>query len=488
MKTRNKTSRARLGTAIAALAFGLGTITTASPAFAAQPVPSTYRPTRQALLSVGEGQMINLPRSVVSVWTSNPEVADVFVNGPRQINLFGRAFGEATVIATGADGSVVYGAQVRVSQNISSVNEVLHAAMPDSNITVTTVGQMAVINGTVASPEDAAQAEMLVRSILNPGIKEGDAVRILPVNRLKTATPLQVMLKVRVAEVNRSLLKKVGVNLLTSDATSGFKFGLGQGSVGASSGPNSSPFQVNPLSTGGTTLGAAGKLLGLDISAALDLAQTDGLATTLAEPNLTALSGETASFLAGGEFPIPISQGNNAISIEYKQYGVGLAFTPIVLADGRISMRVRPEVSELSDAGAIKLDDFTVPSLITRRAETTVELGSGQSFMIAGLLQNRNRNNITTAPFLGDLPILGMLFRSTSYQRDETELVIIVTPYLVRPVSHQLAMPADGYRAPTDQQLNLEGQTFTGQSGARTPTAVPAIGSARPIPAPGFSQ
>ena len=225
-----------------------------------------------------------------------------------------------------------------------------------------------------------------------------------------------------------------------------------------------------------------GKLFGLDITGSLDLAQTDGLVTTLAEPNLTALSGETASFLAGGEFPVPIAQGNNAISVEYKQFGVGLAFTPIVLADGRISMRVRPEVSELSEAGSIKLNGFTVPSLTTRRAETTVELGSGQSFMLAGLLQNRNRNNIEKAPFLGDIPILGMLFRSTSYQRDETELVIVVTPYLVRPVSRQLAIPTDGYRAPTDAQINLEGQTFTGKTGAREPVAVPAAG----VAAPGF--
>jgi pilus assembly protein CpaC len=182
------------------------------------------------------------------------------------------------------------------------------------------------------------------------------------------------------------------------------------------------------------------------------------------------------------------------VTIEYKQYGVGLAFTPIVLADGRISMRVRPEVSELSNEGAVKLNDFIVPALTTRRAETTVELGSGQSFMIGGLLRNRNTNNIEKAPFLGDIPILGALFRSNSYRRDETELVIIVTPYLVRPVSNQLALPIDGYRAPDDVQRNFLGQTFMGKSGAVTPTAVavpapaaaPAVAPAGPAPAPGF--
>jgi pilus assembly protein CpaC len=489
MKNRNLISRARLGTAMMALALGLGTVGAAAPALAAQPGPGTYKPSRQLQLSVGEGQMVNLPRSVASVWTSNPEIADIYVNGARQINVYGKAFGEATVIATAADGSVVYGAAVMVSPNISNINQALHNAMPDSNISVTTLGQMAVINGTVASPQDAAQAESLVRSILNPGIKEGDALKILPVNRLKTATPLQVTLRVRIAEVNRTLLKKIGINLLTKDTTGGFNFGVLQGSgiwlpTAGETSAQAGAIIRNPM---GSTLSAAGKLFGLNITSSLDLAQNDGLVTTLAEPNLTALSGETASFLAGGEFPVPVAQGNSAISIEYKQFGVGLAFTPIVLADGRISMRVRPEVSELSEAGSVKLGGFVVPSLTTRRAETTVELGSGQSFMIAGLLQNRNRNNIEKAPFLGDLPILGLLFRSTSYQRDETELVIIVTPYLVRPVSHQLATPADGYRAPTDGQLNLEGQTFSGKTGDRTPTAVPAPVGGTPAAAPGFS-
>ena len=465
------TRRARLGTAMAALAVAVGSFGAATAATAAQPkayASGSYRPSTQVQLSVGEGQMINLPRSVASVWTSNPKAADVYVNTPRQINLFGKDAGEATVIATAADGSVVYGANVRVSQNISSVNAVLREAMPDSSIRVTTVGQVAVINGTVASPEDAAQAQSIVRMMLNPGIAEGGALNIVPINRLKTATPLQVTLKVRIAEMNRTLLKAIGVNLFSTDSTSGFRFGIGQGDSKATSG-DSTPFVVGALATGGTTLGGIGKLLGLKLDAAVDLAEKDGLVSILAEPNLTALSGETASFLAGGEFPIPVSQGNNAVTIEYKQYGVGLAFTPIVLADGRISMRVRPEVSELSNEGAVKLNDFIVPALTTRRAETTVELGSGQSFMIAGLLRNKNTNDISKAPFLGDIPILGTLFRSTNFRRDETELVIVVTPYLVRPVSGQLALPTDGYRAPDDIQREFGGQTYTGVSGPGVP-------------------
>jgi len=450
----------------------------------------TYRPSTHTLLSIGEGQVVNLNRSVADVWVSAPDVADVHVSNTRQLNLFGKKSGEATVIATAANGSVVYATNVRVSQNLSSVNEVLRAAMPGSDITVTTVGQIAVLNGTVASPQDSAQAQALVLSLLNPGKKEGDALDIMPINRLRTATPLQVNLGVRIAEVSRSALKEFGVNLLSNDATSGFQFGIAQGEgIDVASG--------NVLrGLIGTTLAGRGSLFGLDLIGRLNLAETDGLVTTLAEPNLTALSGETASFLAGGEFPIPVPQGNGAVTIEYKQYGVGLAFTPIVLADGRISMRVRPEVSELSSQNSVKLTDFVIPALTTRRAETTVELGSGQSFMIAGLLRNTAQNDINKAPFLGDLPILGTLFRSTSFRRSETELVIIVTPYLVRPVSNQLALPTDGYRTPNDFQRNFLGQPYGGVSGGTTPTAViapavtvaPAIGGATgaAAAAPGF--
>ena len=487
MTSRNIIRRARLGTALAALAIGFAPVVGSSPA-AAQPQPS-YRPSGQVMLSVGEGQMVKLSRSIADVWVSNPAVADVHVTNTRQLNLFGKENGEATVIATAQDGSVVYATNVRVGQNITSMNDMLRVAMPDANISVTNVGQMAVLNGTVASPADAAQAEALVRTMLNPGIDTsapGATLKIIPVNRLKTAVPLQVTLKVKIAEVNRTLLKQIGVNLFSSDATSGFQFGIGQGARLAVNGSIEEPFSVNPLAAG-TTIGAAGRLFGVDLAGAIDLAAKDGLVSILAEPNLTALSGETASFLAGGEFPIPVSQSEDTITIEYKQYGVGLAFTPVVLADGRISMRVRPEVSELSNEGAVKLANFIVPSLTTRRAETTVELGSGQSFMIAGLLRNSNTNDINKAPFLGDVPILGALFRSTSFKRSETELVIIVTPYLVRPVSRQMALPTTGYRAPSDAQLGLEGQSYVGQSGPPPASVAPApVVGGSAAAAPGF--
>jgi len=504
--------RSMIGTALAAaLATGFAA-STPVPA-SAQP-SSGYRPSREVLLSLGEGELISLPRNVASVWTSNSEVADIQVNSPRQIGLFGKANGEATVIATASDGSVVYGAHVRVSQNITSVNDMIRAAMPGSNISVTNVGQIAVINGTVASPDESAQAELLVRAALNPGISptSTDALHIMPVNRLRIATPQQVMLQVKIAEVNRSLLREIGTNLLSRDTTGGFVFGIGRGNPGSfniAQGPADPTTGVipetltgytfnNPIGT--TTLGAAGHLLGLDILSTMNLAETTGLVTTLAEPSIVALSGETSSFLAGGEFPIPISQSLGSVTIEYKQYGVGLAFSPIVLEDGRIQMRVRPEVSELSNEGTIRLNGFNVPALTVRRAETTVELGSGQSFMIAGLLRNHNTNTIDRAPFLGNIPILGALFRSTRYQRAETELVIVVTPYLVRPVSNpaQIALPTDGYRNPDEAQRLLVGAENAGVSGEHRPgpsagpgqTVTPGVGPtsdatpAQPVPGP----
>ena len=473
MTSLNIRNRARLGSAMAAVALSLGTVTAAAPA-AAQPVAA--RPSQTLNLSQGTGTLVRLSAPMSDVFVANDQIADVQVRSSTQLYVFGKRGGETTIYATTKGGRVVYAANVRVGNNMGSLDEMMRLAMPDAAIQVTPMNNLVLLTGTVASPADVEEAQKLVQAYVGTGSQV--------VSRLRSATPLQVNLRVKIAEVNRSLVKKIGINLLTRDSTGGFQFGIGQGVAGTFGSPASGstpavPKSFNIVGTG-TTLGLAGKLLGLDILSSLDLAETDGLVTTLAEPNLTALSGETASFLAGGEFPVPISQSLGSVTIEYKQFGVGLAFTPIVLADGRISMRVRPEVSELSNEGTIRLNGFNVPGLTTRRAETTVELGSGQSFMIAGLLRNANTNDITKAPFLGDIPILGALFRSSSYRRSETELVIIITPYLVRPVSGQLATSTNGYRAPTDAQRVFGSQTFTGTSGA--PAAAAPAGAATATP------
>jgi pilus assembly protein CpaC len=497
MTKRTNKFRAALGTAIAAvLTASLGTAAPA-PAFAqAQSQAGTYKPTRQVLLSVGEGQLVSLPRNVVDVWTSNSAVADVNVTSPRQLGLFGKSGGEATVIATAADGSVVWGAHVRVSQNISSIDEMLRAAMPDADITITHVGQIAVMNGTVQSPADSAQAEQLVRAMLNPGMdtsSPGTPLKIVPINRLRMATPLQVMLQVKIAEVSRSLVREIGVNLENIDpsgGSTGFKFNRGR-DIGEFQ-SDGKRFGFVPPGTGSSVGLRLSDVLGFSVAGALDLNENNGLVTTLAEPTLTALSGETASFLAGGEFPIPMASGIGGTSIEFKQYGVSLAFTPTVLEGGRISMRVRPEVSELSSEGAIQIAGFRIPSLTTRRTETTVELGSGQSFMIGGLMRNGGNNSIERTPGIGNIPILGALFRSNSFRRNETELVIVVTPYLVKPVNAgQITLPTDGFRSATTTERVLLGEEVSGRTGGRRPgpsvaqpvVAAPGIGGLTQAPA-----
>ncbi len=464
MMTINAIKRSTLGTALAAaLAAGLAA---AAPLPAHAQPAGAVAPANDVTLSVGAGRLVRLNGAMTDLFVADDSIADVQVRSPNQIYIFGRAAGNTSVYATDRAGRVVYSANVRVGQNLGSVGELLQLAMPDAEIRATTLSGLVLLTGTVAQPDDAAEAERLVQSFV------GETTQVI--SRLRTATPQQVMLQVRIAEVNRSFTRNVGVNLTSLDQTGGFLFGIGQGA---------SPGTITTLPGGGvsyeftredgpgTTLGFAGELLGLNLLASLDLAENNGMATTLAQPTLTALSGETASFLAGGEFPIPISQSLGSVTVEYKQYGVGLAFTPTVLEDGRISMRVRPEVSELTTEGSIRFNGYDVPALTTRRAETTVELGSGQSFMIGGLLRNVNSNTVDRAPGLGNLPIIGALFRSNRFRRAETELVIIVTPYLVRPVSNpnQIALPTDGYRSANDPQRILLGQEHDGRSDERRP-------------------
>lgn len=474
-------------------------------------------PTTVITISKGRGQLVNLAQPMSDLFVADDKVADVQVRSPTQLYVFGKDVGETTVYATTKGGAVVYSTNVRVASNSASVDQMLTMAIPGSAIETTPLNGAILLTGTVATPEESADAERLTQAYV------GDATKVI--SRLKVATPLQVNLQVRFAEVSRELTKEIGVNLLTRDQTGGFLFGLAQGRnfgsignfdtsafpkldasqlFGLPAGSLSLPFNpatgqfINPGSgtafnfnnlgqgAGKTAIALAGKLFGIDVASAIDLAETQGLITTLANPNLTALSGETASFLAGGEIPIPLAQGLGQIGVEYKQYGVSLAFTPTVLADGRISMRVRPEVSELTSNGAVVLNGFQIPALTTRRAETTVELGSGQSFMIGGLLQNKHFNQIDKAPGVGDVPILGSLFRSTRFRRSETELVIIVTPYLVKPSSAPLPLPTDGYKAASDVDRVLLGKSFSGDSGGQRP--VPTMAPPQVQTAPGQHQ
>ncbi len=481
---KGKTMTSRIATRLisaAALALPLATL----PAMEGAWAQSVTSPARSIALSIGRGQLVTVPGRMADVFVANDLIADVQVKSTNQLFVFGKSGGETTVYASNSAGDVIWSANVRVGTNIDSVEQMLHLAMPDAKIATSTMNSTVLLTGTVAAPEDAAEAERLVKAFV------GDKINV--VTRLKMSTPLQISLHVKFAEVSRTLVREIGTNLTSADQTSGFKFGVGQGRAfypqyipGAPLGLGTvvSPgvTTVSPV-TKGTTLALAGKLFGLDILSALDLGESVGLVTSLAEPNLTALSGETAEFLAGGEYPIPISQGLGVTTIEYKKYGVSLSYTPTVLANGRISIRVRPEVSELTSDGSITTGGVTVPALTVRRAETSIELGSGQSFMIAGLLRNTSQDAITKMPGAGDLPILGSLFRSTAYRKGETELVIVVTPYLVNPVdASEIKLPTDGFRTPTALQQIIGNLDNDGISGGERNKPSEKPGTLKPGP------
>ncbi|HAF42363.1 MAG TPA: secretion system protein [Sphingobium sp.] len=458
-----------------AIALGLAAATLATPVTALNAAPSA-RQDSAILMSVGGSRVVNLPARMSDVVIANPEVVDVHVRSQNQLYLIAKKAGETTVFATAPNGKVLFSGTVRVGNNITSVDDMLHVAMPDANIAVNNMNGMVLLTGTIKAPEDAAEAERLTQAFV------GKEVTV--VSRLRMATPLQVMLQVKISEVTKDIGHKIGTNFATTDSS----VGPGNNVSGMSGGGTRSFAEYNREDNfwsftyptdGSYSLGGVARILGMDIAGALDLAESSGLATVLAQPNLTALSGETASFLAGGEYPYTVSNGTQGNSIEFKQYGVQLAFTPTVLADGRISLRVRPTVSSL---------DFSinanVPALKSRTAETTVELGSGQAFMIAGLLNNEAANNINKVPGLGNLPILGSLFKSRQFQRNETELVIVVTPYLVKPVNaSDIHLPTDGFRnANVGQGLFLQ-QGHDGVSGARP--AMPSRAPGAPMPTPG---
>lgn len=426
-------------------------------------------------LSVGRGRLISLPAPMTDVFVANDEVADVQVRSGRQLYIFGKKPGETSIYATDASGRVVYSTVARVGNNIETIDQMLSLAMPEATISANTMNGFVLLTGTVQSPDDAAEAERLVQAFV------GDATKVL--SRLRTATPLQVNLQVRIAEVNRSLVKEISGNLLTRDMDgqggNGFLGGIYRGRTAGViqyPGEGTPPVPAGTIGyaittpSGTSSLAAAGRLFGLDLIASLDVGERSGMVVTLAQPNLTAISGETADFLAGGEFPIPIPGNFAGTTIEYRKYGVSLAYTPTVLSNGRISLRVRPEVSELSTEGAIRIQGFEIPALTIRRAETTVELGSGESFMIAGLMNNRSIGAIDKIPGLGDVPILGTLFKSDSFRRGETELVIVVTPYLVQPVSaNEIKLPTDAYQNPNDINRLLIGQSSDGITGGDRP-------------------
>jgi pilus assembly protein CpaC len=424
-----------------------GTNAAVTPAAVASIVTGTTG--RDVVVEINRGALVKLQAPADTVFIANPDIADIQVKSPRLLYLYGKRAGETVLYAVDGDDNVLLNTRVKVTHNLAAFRTAIRSAAPSAGLDVATVGDALVITGDVGS---AVQAENVRR--LAARFAPGDGA---VVNQMRVLAPNQINLRVRIAEVSRETLKELGINWAAVFQTGGFAFGLVTGQPLLSVGS-----LLNGTNTTNKLL-ASYSNKNMDINGLIDALANDNLISVLAEPNLTAMSGETANFLAGGEFPIPVAQSGanaGAITVEFKKFGVGLAFTPTVLENGRVNLKVRPEVSQLSSVGGVQVSGITVPALTTRRAETTVELSSGQSFAIAGLLQNNSTQDASKVPFLGDVPVLGALFKSDRYRRNETELVIVVTPYLVNPVSaNAVALPTDGLVPPTDGQRILFGST-----------------------------
>jgi pilus assembly protein CpaC len=424
------------------------------------------------LLEAGKGTLIRLPRPAATVFIANPDVADVQVKSPSMIYVNAKTPGETVLYAVDADDNVLLNAPIRVEHDVSRLRESLHALIPGENVAVESVDGSLVLKGNVSTALRAEKANALATSIANEA--KGKVV-----NQLSVATPNQVNLRVKIAEVSRTVLKAFGVNWSKSIGDTQFN--------------TSNPVTGGQIASRNTITFGFGAP-GSRIEAQVDALAQEGLLTILAEPNLTATNGQPASFLAGGEFPVPVAgsaaNGIATITVAFKEFGIRLDFTPTIMDAQHVSLRVRPEVSELTNTGAVSVpitanNTVTIPALTVRRAETTLELGSGESFALGGLLSHSLEQDISKVPGLGDIPILGQLFRSSRFQKGETELVIIVTPYLVKPAPTvaSLQSPTDGFVTPHDVQTIINGATYrqTLPAGEKVRVAPGAQGLVGPV-------
>lgn len=396
---------------------------------------------RSLSLSVNTAEILKFSKNVSEVFVANPDIADVQVSNPNSAYVFAKKPGTTTLVVSDKDGGVLQSYEINVTHNLKQLNQMLKSVKPGEDVKAISSPKGIILEGSVTSPQASKDINDIVKRFL------GDGEEI--VNNIKIVAPTQVYLKVKVAEVNRTVLSKLDINWGSRIQPNHFAFGVLQGRapIDATTGAFSSG--VNLINPPFNSLGGQFNDGKTNIAGLIDILDSESLATVLAEPNLVAMSGETASFLAGGEFPFPVPQQRN-ITIDFKEFGIKLAFTPTVLSSNKINLRVRPEVSELDRVNQLDFS-FTagtrvqVPGIRTRRVETSVELGSGESLAIAGLFSNNINNALKEVPGLADIPVLGALFRSASFSRNETELVVIVTPYIIQPSSKEdFALPSEG--------------------------------------------
>jgi pilus assembly protein CpaC len=401
-------------------------------------------------LGIGKSVVIDLPRDIKDVLVADPKIANAVVRSSQRAYIIGAAVGQTNIVFFDSAGQQIAAYDIAVKRDLNGVRAALKQTLPNADIQIEGVGDGVMLSGSVSSPIEAQQAGDLAARLA------GGPEKV--VNSIVVRGRDQVMLKVTVAEVARSIVKQMGIDL---SATMNY----GSSVVTFN---NSNPFTAygQPLVSGNSLTTSFGSTP--SVKATLRAMESAGVVRTLAEPNLTAISGESATFIAGGEFPIPTgvtctttaagSVGQCAPSIAFKKFGISLNFTPVVLTEGRISLRVMTEVSEVSNDNSISISGISVPSIKTRRAETTLEIPSGGSMAMAGLIQDQTKQAINGLPGLSQLPVLGSLFRSRDYVNNQTELMVLVTPYIVRAVAQKdLSRPDDGFAAASDPQADLLG-------------------------------
>ncbi|MBI1238500.1 MAG: type II and III secretion system protein family protein [Alphaproteobacteria bacterium] len=404
------------------------------------------------LLGLNKAAIVQLPSDAADVLVSNPTIVDAVVRTPRRIYILGTGLGQTNAFFFDRAGKQILNLEIRVEHDVTDLGDQIADVTGESDIKPSSVGGAIMLGGTATSGRDSTYAQSAAEALVGDPEKVSNAIGVTGRE--------QVMLRVRVAEMQRTMAKQLGVDLSAIG-----KWGGDQASFAFQ--------QLNPFSIVGRALAENNYIQvgsinnGDDVEGVIKAFERAGILRTLAEPNLTAISGESANFLAGGEFPVPAARDRDGnVTIVFKPFGVGLGFTPVVLDEGRISLRISTEVSELSSEGSfvaeggqfidennqlIVIPGVTIPALRVRRAETTVELPSGGSMVMAGLLQESMKQNLDGFPGLKDVPVLGSLFRSRDFQNSETELVVIVTPYLVKPTSERnLALPTDGFANPSD--------------------------------------
>jgi pilus assembly protein CpaC len=438
------------------LTLGLALLPIAADAANNQPVltiaaaPGVQTPNAMAV-SINKSQVLQVNQTIRKITVGNPAIADVAALSDRSFYVLGKALGTTNVAIYGQNGALLAVIDIVVGIDVQGVKLALNDVMPQEKIEVLSVNDSVALNGTVSSPAKANQAVAVAQHFLPE--------KVTVINNLGVRGNQQVMLQVKIAEVSRTVSKSLGltptVSIHAPGSTSGF------------TGATKSTTALSSFATAVASAASGNFALNMKI----DALEEKGLVKILAEPNLVAMSGDTANFLAGGEFPVPTNETTNAgvptITVEFKPFGVSLAFTPTVIDDDLINLVVAPEVSEIDKQTApVIINGFLIPGISTRRARTTVELRDGQSFAIAGLLQSDFTDQVRQIPGFGDIPILGALARDSQFQRDETELVIIITPRLVHPApAGTLVAPTDSFVPPSDTDAFFYGQREGGDNG-----------------------